>query len=315
MTSHPLLPVPEPLLDIDTIFHDLRSAGRTLPRRALLAAVAQQQAITPHLIALLEATTRDPAPALATSDDFSVLAALYLLAQFREPAAYRAVIGLCSLPPATVDLLLGHSLTERGEVILAGVYDGDPAPLQGLIENPDAYEYARSAAIGALVTLVAYGSWPRDAAVAYFRSLLTDRLEREPSYVWDALIGACKDVHPRELLKEIGRAYDEDLVDEGMVGDFEDVEVQAALGLGATLAELRRSPSCQWVTDVVEETEWWDWFNPASTSRRHDLGAATRASPYAQMDGGPVRKVPAKADKAKAKKKRKIAKAARRGNR
>ena len=67
--------------------------------------------------------------------------ALYLLAQFREKRAYPFVVQMFSAPGETPFDLAGDTVTERFSSIFASVYDGNPAPLQELVENEAANEY------------------------------------------------------------------------------------------------------------------------------------------------------------------------------
>jgi len=58
-----------------------------------------------------------------------------------------------SAPDETSYDLVGDTVTEGLKKILASVYDGNPAPLHGLIENEEANEYVRDAAINAILVL------------------------------------------------------------------------------------------------------------------------------------------------------------------
>lgn len=311
-------------MSIDAILDGLRTAGERFPRDELLAAVAQQEAITPRLIEIIEDVVRDPAPYLDDDADLRLLAALHLLAQFRETRACRAMADLFVLDADTFDRLVGETSTDRGEMILAAVCGDEPLVIQAIIENPDAYEYARTAALRALVALVLHGRWPRDEAIAYLRGLLTERLDREPSHVWSAVVSAALDLHPGELLAEIAQAYDEELVEDGYCGDLEVVQTVAGRDVQDVLDEERASPSYTWVTDVIAEMEWWAMFAPPRAPGAAGAGRAPaplglppqRTSSAGARTAEPApQKASTKADKAKAKTKRKLAKAARRRNR
>jgi hypothetical protein len=59
-------------------------------------------------------------------------------------------------------------VTEDLGQILASVCGGDLKGIQSIIENEEADEWARSAALGALVTLVAAGQKSREEILSYF---------------------------------------------------------------------------------------------------------------------------------------------------
>jgi hypothetical protein len=193
----------QPTMTPEAILEHLRTTGGHFPRAAMLGAIAQQEAITPHLLDVLQSVARDPTPFLNDDDDFRPSAALYLLAQFRETRACQALADVFALEDRAFDHLFGDTATERGQVILAAICGEDPAVLQAIFENPNANTYARSAALRALVTLVLHDRWPRDAAVEYLRLLLKERLPREPSHEWSVTVAAAVTLHPGALLEEI----------------------------------------------------------------------------------------------------------------
>ena len=69
------------------IFDDLKASPTVLPSRAILAAMAQPEAVTPDLLALLDEVLANPAAFLEEQDHYGHLYALLLLAQFRVPEA------------------------------------------------------------------------------------------------------------------------------------------------------------------------------------------------------------------------------------
>ncbi|MGO8678626.1 MAG: DUF1186 domain-containing protein [Limisphaerales bacterium] len=59
---------------------------------------------------------------------------ILMLAQFREKRAYPFVVKTFGAPGETPFGLAGDTVTERLSRIFASLYDGDPAPLQGLVD-------------------------------------------------------------------------------------------------------------------------------------------------------------------------------------
>ena len=156
------------------------------------------------------------------------------------------------------------------------------------------------------MALVARGLWPREEAVAYFRSLFAGGLERDSfdDHVWSVLVRVCREIHPAELLDEIRQAYEDDQVDEFFVGGVERAERDAACDLDEVLAALQTEERYFWITEAIEDIEWWAAFEPEASEVRQP-----------ESRGGTSGHGVSKATKAKAKQKRKMAKTSRRKNR
>jgi hypothetical protein len=120
--------------------------------------------------------------------------------------------------------------------------------------------------MSSLVTLVAVGQKGRDEIVSYFAYLFRGRLKRDWSHAWDALVSYACDLHPAELLDDIERAYEEDLVDPGFIG-FDDVQRDLAMGKDQVLARLADDPNHRLVADTVAEMGWWACFRDDKPSR------------------------------------------------
>ena len=215
------------MMTIPEILNELEPYTGRFPMDALRAAVAQREAITPELLRLVEVIAANPAEAAKRGDSMLPVFALYLLAQFREKRACPSIVKMFSAPGETSYDLVGGTVTEGLKKILASVYDGNPAPLRGLIENEEANEYVRDAAINAILVLERTGQMPRAEAVEYFRNLFRGRLQRTPSFAWNGLACAVADLPAPELLAEVRQAYAEDLIDES-IADLESIEQDMA---------------------------------------------------------------------------------------
>jgi Protein of unknown function (DUF1186)/SEC-C motif len=142
---------------------------------------------------------------------------------------------------------------------LASVCGGKLQGIQSVIENEDADEWARGAALSSLVTLVAAGQKSRDEIVSYFASLFRGKLVRQWSHVWDTLVSYSSDLYPTELLDDIERAYEDGLVDPGYIG-FDDIKRDLAMGKDQVLARLADDPHRRLVEDTVKDMGWWACF-------------------------------------------------------
>jgi hypothetical protein len=243
------------MMTIAEIMKELELCTGRFPMEAMKAAVEQREAVTPELLRVLETVAEDPVAFARREDYMAHVFALFLLAQFREKRAYAHIIKMFSAPGETTYDLAGDIVGGDLSRILASVYDGDPAPLHGLIENQEADEYVRSSTIEALLMLERSGQMSREVVVAYLRSLFHGKLERQHSYVWDGLVCAVADMPAPELLEEMRQAYADSMVDP-YVADLEGIERDLAAGepLGR-----KKNPL---ITDAITELEWWASFKP-----------------------------------------------------
>ncbi len=247
-----------------------RATGR-FAQAAVEAAVARREEVTPELLRILEDSVDRAAQLNAEGDYMAHLYAMFLLAQFRETRAYPLVLRFALLPGDILDSLSGDFLTADLGRILASVCGGDIDGIQSLIENDQAYEWARVAALTSLVTLVATGQKAREEIVDYFARLFRGKLVRQWSHVWDSLVSRSTDLYPAELLGDIEQAYEEDLVDPGFIG-FDDIQRELAMGKDLALARLANSPHYRLVGHTVKEMGWWHCF-------RDDRAKATARAP------------------------------------
>ena len=243
-------------LSIPQILEELSYNQGYLPASALQAAIEKKEQITPELLNILKETIINPED---IDDDYMAhIYAMFLLAQFRETRALPLLIDLFSLPDDIRDAITGDILTEDLGKLFASVCGGDTSVLNEIIEDPDQDEYVRSAALESYLILYAIGERSRESVMNYFQSLFQGKLEPEPSLVWDCLVKYATDLYPEEVLDEIRRAYEEDLVDSFFV---EESEVDEALTMGkeATLKN-RINSQLRTIDDSISELEKWACF-------------------------------------------------------
>jgi hypothetical protein len=266
-------------MTIPEILRQFQRPVQPFPLAEMRAAAKQREEITPELLRILEDAI-DRAEELAEDESYMPhLYALYLLAQFRETRAYPLVIRLASLPSETLDLLVGESfVTESLGRILVSVSGGDIAPIQHLIEDEQAGDYVRMAAIGSLTILVGTGDKSREEIVAYFAELFRGKLERRPSDMWCELVACTADLYPDELFDDVKKAYDDDLIDPNFVG-LDEVERDRAAGWEAMRRRLEQKPLRRPILSAIREMQGWPCFQeprnkqPSSLADLHHMPA------------------------------------------
>ncbi len=236
--------------------------------------------------------------------------AMYLLAQFREVRAYPLIVRFFSVPGEITLEVTGDLVTEDLGRILASVYDGNMEPITSLIENEQANEFVRYAAVSSLVALVACGEQGRDDVIAYFKQLFRGKLVRKWSHVWDGLVSASTDLYPEELMGDIRIAYQHQLIDPHSIG-LDSVEAVLSRDKDDVLFQLTLSDRFQRIDETVQEMEWWACF------QSHERLSHSSFSDMPFPTSVPVVQTATKKSKSrtKDKAKRKQAKASRRKNR
>lgn len=248
-------------MEVTAILSQFELLTGKFPLAAVEAAIERREEITPHLIHILDEVVRVPKKFADNGNYMAHFYALYLLAEFRETAAYPVIVRLAQIPSDLVDNLFGDFVTETLGRVLASVSGGEIAGIQSIIENEMADEWVRGAALDALVTLVVAGERSREEILAYFGRLFQGGLVRKQSAVWEGLISATCDLWPGELLEEIERAYGEGLVDESFM-DMGDVEHTLAKGKEASLASTGSNRHFQFMSNTVKDFGSWACFQP-----------------------------------------------------
>jgi hypothetical protein len=262
-------------MTIPEILKALEPYTGRFPGEAMRAAIEQREAITPELLRVVNAMAANPAEVAKRKHYMLPVFVIYLLAQFREKRAYPSIVKMFSAPGETSFGLVGDTVTEGLKRVFASVYDGNPAPLYGLIENEEANEFVRDAGINALLVLEHTHQMPRSEVVEFFRSLFRGRLQRTHSYAWDGLVCAVADLPAPELLEEVRQAYAEGLVDES-VADLKGIERDS------TAPESWRRERSTLITDAIGEMEHWACFHPEESRPRRlaEVRAAVPPIPF-----------------------------------
>jgi hypothetical protein len=287
-------------MDVQEILQQFATNTGTFPREAVAQAIAQREAITPELLRIL-AEAQHNIEDLPESDSMAHIYAMYLLAQFREPHAYPLIVEFFSIPGDIALDTTGDVATEDLGRILASVSCGNIRLMTALVENAHANEYVRVAALRGLVTLVACGEQSRDDIVAYLQRLFQGGLARDESFVWYGLVSASNDLYPEELYDDIKHAYAEELIEPGFIG-LDDIDETLQRGKERVLDALHHNQRYSLITDTITEMEWWACFHPEGREVPNVVSEAHPRVKRAQQ-------------KVKDKRKRKLAKAARRRNR
>jgi len=275
-------------MEIQEILNALEfNKDRRFPREALEAATEQREAIVPHLMQFIErAYECAQHPEDMAEDGHAFIGhiyAMFLLAQFRERAAYPLIVKFFSLPGRAAHDITGDLVTEDLPNILASVCCGDTSLIKGLVENQGLDdEYVRSAAVRSFPSLVVSGQMSREEAIAYYAELFRGKLEREPSAASNSLVICAAELGAEELRADIDRAYAE-----GFASPFWATREELEYDLTRDkeeVPEYLRGQRYGLVESVFDEMEWWACFRQERRYRPKPKRPAPLPRPLRGLD-------------------------------
>ena len=209
--------MPLSIEDISRLKKSLSQVSSELPLLALREAIEHQEAVTPLLLQALEAVKIRGKRSSSSSKSRLALHALYLLTEFREPAAWPIVIDLFSSMSSEDNIAIGDDFDEvvcdRLSQIFATLCPGDIRPLQSIIENSSIDEYVRDAALGALVVRYQQGDLELQELITYLHQLYEYGLEQEKNQVWNAWVQACYNTQPESFMASLKDLYEKEWAD------------------------------------------------------------------------------------------------------
>ena len=237
-------------------------ADAELPEAAMRSALASWDEISDVLIDCLDAVSREPD--VDVEDASTAFFLGHLAADKRDG---RAFAPLCSIgrQPELTESVFGDILTETYGRLLASTFDGDPGPLQALIEDDAAEEYARSEGLLALAWLTAHQRLPVNWTTAYLERL-SHELPRTDCFVWYGWQRAIAALQLRALEPLVRQAFETGLLASDLMSfaDFqEDFRQGAAILIGDKVEP---------VDDMIAEMSGWYCFSEeARRARREEL--------------------------------------------
>lgn len=232
-------------------------------REHVEAALKQKEEIVPHLIAILEKVKDDPETYLEESDYQAHIYSLMLLGHWRETKAHQVIIDLASLPEPLPHELFGDIVTENLAVVLLQTSGGSIDKIKELVNNKDAYEFSRGAGMTAITYAVIEGLIAREDALSFFGGLLTKGQALEGSPFYDQLACAICDLYPEELMDQVQKAYEQDLIDRVFVG-IEDFQAALKDGKEKCLADVRKELDRQSLGDIHKVIKEWVYLDDES---------------------------------------------------
>ncbi|HKK14372.1 MAG TPA: DUF1186 domain-containing protein [Gammaproteobacteria bacterium] len=185
-------------MDTESILIELDDLLASYQWKAVEAAVAQQEAITPRLLEWLQFIADSPWEWMDEAGP-GALYAIALVAHFRESAAHEPLLRIAALPGITLEALIGDGLTELLPAALWRTSGGQDQGLRALIENREAYGFGRSAAADALYFGALWGEWDFTEVRDYLVGLLAEEdFAEEGDPAWGGVFHTVLSMYPQE---------------------------------------------------------------------------------------------------------------------
>jgi hypothetical protein len=181
------------------------SNDAALPSGAIAVATFYAREIEPDIIAVVErASTEELDPPSARL----LFRGLHILGGRRFTSVYRPLVALLRGPQDRVEHLLGDAITETLPKILAGVFDGDQAPLQALIADTTVDSFVRKAALKALAFLAFDGRLDRAGFQEFLRRFDKERLAPpDDDAMWHGWMAVVAVLGMVELVPQVRAAF------------------------------------------------------------------------------------------------------------
>ena len=245
--------------DIQTLLTQFDLLSGTYMRAEVEEAVRQQEAITPHLLSIIEVVGKNPMLYTLEGRNAHVYAAL-LLSHFRESAAHLPFIRAFSLTEEQLVDLWGDMTTETLPTLLYRTCDGSMEAIKALIVNRDADQYVRCAAMEALSYVVAFDSTKRDEVVGFFQGLFSGTEAHPDSYFWGNMTATLCDLHPQESMEILRKAFADGVVRPGFIA-LEDVERANERSREEAATALQAWVTARMPADIHAYISWFAEFN------------------------------------------------------
>nr|WP_304622100.1 DUF1186 domain-containing protein [Ruegeria alba] len=260
----------ESIVTPEEIFTAL-AAPEGFPRTAMIAAGERREEMIPVFLDLIHRLRR-AGPDTVAEDDLSVfLFAYFLLGEWRDAAAYRPLAGLLRRDTDFLEVVLGDALTEGTSRVIAGVFDGDLAPILEVIEDPAADVFVRSQMIDALVMIARSHPDKAPDIKAYMETFHSTDMEK-PEELWDTWAFAVAELGLAHLEPMVVQAYEDEWIspDLSTVDDFRNT-LREAIENG-TSSWFHRSRNTRPIESAVDELSGWYCFSDKYQQDRKQRG-------------------------------------------
>lgn len=205
------------LQEMQEIIEEITYDTLKFPERAFQEIRKRKDEAIPYL---REAIEHAIAAGMDLEEDYMLhIYALYLLAEFQDKDSFERIMVLASFPSDIEDYLLGDVVTEDLWDILYNTYNGNLDVLKASVMVQDLDEYVRGAMLNVLAQLFVDGALAREDWKDFLEELSWQ--EYNSDYIYTEAAGMICRCHLVELLPEVRRLYNEDLLDTYIYGKYD----------------------------------------------------------------------------------------------
>lgn len=255
------------MMTIDEILNELNSTVPGYRWEAVEAAVAQREAITPRLLALLDAAIAEP-QVHAEEDGPGLAYAIVLLGHFGEAAAHERFLALARIPDEQIEALLGDMVSETMPIVLWRTAHGRFDGIRALLAEQSVYDFMRWGAARILAYAAAGGDIPREESLAFLDQQLSDEPADEIANSGIAL--AMLGLQPAGYEAHLRQLWEEDCFDSWSVLD-DDIDEALERSVEECLALTRESFERHIPLDIHDYLSHWPGFADPDDSEQNDL--------------------------------------------
>ncbi len=233
---------------------ELDQTENVLPVAAITSIREHRELMIPRLIECIEAATNDLKMDEQMRIGSAPFFALHLLSEFDCQEALPVILEALQLPDEAPFTLFGDTVTETMPEILAQLARPSLDSLMPLIKNSDAHLFAQLAGINAFGCALKGGIVGRQEVLERLQDLLRQASLEDDWNLVTGIVCCLSDIGPNELMPDIRRAFDRQLVDTSMISlksveasaerntleDITLIGVEGRLGVSDCLKELSR---------------------------------------------------------------------------
>ncbi|MEZ5943340.1 MAG: DUF1186 domain-containing protein [Planctomycetaceae bacterium] len=249
---------------IEDVMLDLDLGFDELPVEAIRTIQADRETYIPRLIECLKEATELVASGSAPSGKAHFFA-YYLLTEFQVHEAWPAIRAAFALPGEGPFDLFGDMVTEDTARSFAVFLAGRPDELDEIALDCNINEYVRWQACHAYMYWVRDGRMAREEAIQRLKQLLLTAIETRDMTLATGVVGDLYDFGPAEVMKEIRKAYELRIVDEGFI-DRDQFQESTDKGEAHFKWELEQCPPTGF-EDTVDHLKDWYCFKHENTNR------------------------------------------------
>ena len=230
------------------------------PREAMIEAGQRRDEMVPVFIDLIHRLRRAEPDTVAEDDMAAFLFAFFLLGEWRDVRAYRPLLALLRRDGAFLEALIGDAITEGSSRVVAGLFDGDLAPIVEVIEDANADMFVRGQMIDALVLIARSHPDVAPAIREWMEAFVSTDVEK-PEEVWESWAFAVAELGLAHLEPMVVQAYENEWIspDLSTIENFRDV-LREATELGAS-RWFHQSRNTRPIESAIDELAGWHCFS------------------------------------------------------